>query len=335
MPKINQEEYEVFKSKSPQWNWIARNEDNRLFVYIGEPIKDNLEWDVSGFGRHWLFEMDNLFQFIQWEDEEPYNIAELIAEYDTYIAASRTKVLSDTLWAQIKEEETEVKDIESLKRSFENDLKWYSGVNNLVFIAKAEVFEYVLDKLNELDEPEALSQERIDENSTLGQFITNKVINFDKFVKADKLKNLIVPKQEQQKVPKWFDEWCKGRVWGDKFHEGGRFTRSDVRALVQIADGESLHGLTQEQSDEISRDFFKYLDAFHYGYEVEEEQKYVVKLPMSKNNDNQYAIVDYSGNIWIDALPSKYKLTEEEIRGLTKGDVLFEHFAVKVEELEE
>ena len=55
---------------------------------------------------------------------------------------------------------------------------------------------------------------------------------------------------------------------------------------------------------------------------------------MSKNNGNQYAIVDYSGDIWIDALPSKYKLTEEEIRGLTKGDVLFEHFAVKNEEME-
>lgn len=66
--------------------------------------------------------------------------------------------------------------------------------------------------------------------------------------------------------------------------------------------------------------------------EVKEEQKYVVKIPTNKSNDFPYAIVDDSGDIWTDALPSKYKLTEEEIRGLTKGDVLFEHFAVKAEE---
>ena len=191
MPKINQEEYEVFKSKSPQWNWIARNEDNRLFVYIGEPIKDNLEWDVSGFGRHWLFEMDNLFQFIQWEDEEPYDIAELIEEYEEY------EFYDYVGWEYYESEETEVKDKMWLKDSITKEMQDLFSTTNPNYFDFENTNKKIRGFVNQLDEPEVLSQEWIDENSTLGQFITNKVINFDKFVKADKLKNLLVPKQEE------------------------------------------------------------------------------------------------------------------------------------------
>ena len=67
-----------------------------------------------------ISEWGNLFQFIQWEDEEPYNIQELIEEYEnspeyvTYISNERTRILSNDLWSKLESEETEVKTLESI-----------------------------------------------------------------------------------------------------------------------------------------------------------------------------------------------------------------------------
>lgn len=174
---------------------------------------------------------------------------------------------------------------------------------------KADLEELVnpnqLEKIISDCMPEVLSQEWIDEYEQG---------DYGEWVYTEDLQNLIVPtlskKKKVQLPQKKADELNRYKEFG-----------YSLKDLLVIA------GSKQAQE--------KLARAWLDGYTVEEEQKYVVKLPMSKNNDNQYAIVDYSGNIWIDALPSKYKLTEEEIRRLTKGDILFEHFAVPVEELEE
>src|SRR5699024_4193626 len=79
MPKINQEEYEVLKGLDDRWKWIARNYNGALIIYTSKPMKNpNLYWDSFGERID-----DRLFQFIQWEDEEPYNIVELIEEYES------------------------------------------------------------------------------------------------------------------------------------------------------------------------------------------------------------------------------------------------------------
>ena len=84
MPKINQEEYEVLKKAlSDGYEWIARDSHNPLCAHRHKPVKQEhwiqQYWGNAGNGYK---EIDNrLFQFIQWEDEEPYNIQELIDEY--------------------------------------------------------------------------------------------------------------------------------------------------------------------------------------------------------------------------------------------------------------
>ena len=67
------------------WKYIARDEDGTLYVYKDRPIKEE---------RHWYpfieFEMEHLdylsdlinvnkvFEFVKWEDEEPFCIEDYI-----------------------------------------------------------------------------------------------------------------------------------------------------------------------------------------------------------------------------------------------------------------
>ena len=145
MPKINQEEYEILKGLDNRWKWIARDDENQiysaeLYVFERKPEQEDGYWNNISSGEYALLEeRDDPFQFIQWEDEEPYEIAELIREYEIKelrLAPSGT-VIVDSF---DESEETEVKDIEELKSWFEDD-KLYVG-------------EYVKHKINRLDEPE-------------------------------------------------------------------------------------------------------------------------------------------------------------------------------------
>src|SRR5699024_4459061 len=145
-PKINHEEYEVLKRLDDTWKWIARNYNGALITYTDKPMKNpNLYWDSFGERME-----DRLFQFIQWEDEEPYNIAELIEEYES--------------------EETEVKDLGWLKRSIDKRIKTIES-DDITFVGSEYYDEGYIDgmrdvlyRIDQLDEPEVLSQEWIDEH---------------------------------------------------------------------------------------------------------------------------------------------------------------------------
>lgn len=56
--------------------YIARNMDGSLLVYEDKPVKAGEHWDCEF--QVYYFPFDKLFQFIQWEDEEPYSIEELL-----------------------------------------------------------------------------------------------------------------------------------------------------------------------------------------------------------------------------------------------------------------
>ena len=91
MAKINKEEYKLLKNLDDKWKWIARDEDRGLYAFLKKPTrKDGLSsyWRDTEPYPGWssrvrdLFDEIHLFQFIQWEDKEPYNIYELIKEYE-------------------------------------------------------------------------------------------------------------------------------------------------------------------------------------------------------------------------------------------------------------
>ena len=91
-PKINQEEYELLKDLNSSWKWIARNGDGALGVYDAKVVK-------TRFHNFWVMAIkkkidSTLFSFIQWEDEEPHNIAELIVKYE-YSAEHVSRLINE------------------------------------------------------------------------------------------------------------------------------------------------------------------------------------------------------------------------------------------------
>lgn len=138
MAKINQEEYEVLKPKlEEEYTHVGKSRDGKLqFLqgYIERDMKRE-EWS-DGWGQTYMRPV-NLFQFIQWEDEEPYNIAELIEEYER----GGIEVNKDKLWAKNKIQE-ELESWRNIEGGIDED-----GIN------------YVLNIIDQIDEPEVLTQE--------------------------------------------------------------------------------------------------------------------------------------------------------------------------------
>ena len=88
MPRINRVEYIVLKGLDDKWEWIARDKDRSLYAFTEKPVRKydpSPYWDTET-GRPYsvveLIDVLHLFQFIQWGDKEPHNIAELIEEYE-------------------------------------------------------------------------------------------------------------------------------------------------------------------------------------------------------------------------------------------------------------
>lgn len=80
-PKLSHDEYVILKNMRKECKWIARNIKNSLQLYLEKPTKDDYEW-YEKEGYMVFAGYDHLFQFIKWEDEEPYNIQELLEEYE-------------------------------------------------------------------------------------------------------------------------------------------------------------------------------------------------------------------------------------------------------------
>lgn len=74
---------EVLKNINPKYEWIAKDSTGILFVYSKKPKKDKDGWSPQGFldfePMSYLFKQ-NLFDWINWDDDEPYYIPDLIGE---------------------------------------------------------------------------------------------------------------------------------------------------------------------------------------------------------------------------------------------------------------
>lgn len=87
MIKINQKEYDVLKGLNVKWEWMARDsarsDSENLFLYLEKPYKDYVTGVWSTDSNRVFVDDDYLFRFIQWEDEEPCNIDDLVREYES------------------------------------------------------------------------------------------------------------------------------------------------------------------------------------------------------------------------------------------------------------
>ena len=343
MTKINKEEYKFLKSLDDKWKWIARNYNGALIIYTSKPMENpNLYWD--GFGERMD---DRLFQFIQWGEEEPYEIAELIEEYEY-------KEFYDYVgWKYAESEEPEVnKDIQCLKREIHKELEdWHGveggidgdGINEIMLLInqheesevkrlerKIKELDSYNDELirdnnqlrNELDNQEVLSQEWIDEHSYNVHLLGTPDVETVAIPRED-LQNLLVPKQELPVIPKFVAEVI------EKDKEHGYDVYDSIDLIIETNGG----GLPSI-SNWVARNIDKYARAWLDGYTVEEEQKYIVSdnsdVPLLIKTDKG-KVMSYDSQIAYNNSNGTIELTEQEIKDY---DERYWTFAVKVEELE-
>ena len=74
-PQLTEDEKVILKNVPYDYKWIARDIDGCLYVYESKPKKGIIMWESDGLP---MIPFDHLFQFIKWEDEEPYSIEELL-----------------------------------------------------------------------------------------------------------------------------------------------------------------------------------------------------------------------------------------------------------------
>lgn len=77
---ITEDEKAILKCLEERWKWIARDENGILLVYQSKPKKYGSKWSADD-GYFYIMRFRNcLFQFIKWEDKEPYLIEDLLNE---------------------------------------------------------------------------------------------------------------------------------------------------------------------------------------------------------------------------------------------------------------
>ena len=74
-PKLTEDEKAILRNLPKEYKWIARDLSGMVYIFIERPEKGQAIW--YGCGQP-MIPFYHLFQFIQWEDDEPYLIEELL-----------------------------------------------------------------------------------------------------------------------------------------------------------------------------------------------------------------------------------------------------------------
>ena len=74
--EFTDDELAIMRSLPKEYKWIARDSDGNLYTYINRPSKDTAMWRTSRCKSLSVF--NDLFQSIQWEDEEPVFIDDYV-----------------------------------------------------------------------------------------------------------------------------------------------------------------------------------------------------------------------------------------------------------------
>ena len=73
---LSEAERIILENINKDYKWIARDDGGNLHVFTVRPKKAKNYWYFSS--SYSLCAFNHLFQFITWDDSEPYNIAELL-----------------------------------------------------------------------------------------------------------------------------------------------------------------------------------------------------------------------------------------------------------------
>ena len=74
-PKLTENEKAILRNLPKEYKWIARDLSGLVYIFIERPEKGQAIW----YGcRQPMIPFYHLFLFIEWEDEEPYSIEDLL-----------------------------------------------------------------------------------------------------------------------------------------------------------------------------------------------------------------------------------------------------------------
>lgn len=77
-PELTEDEKVILRNLSKEFKWIARDRNEMLYVYEKLPNKVLITW--NNYHNRNQLPFPKLFNFITWEDEEPYFISDLLGE---------------------------------------------------------------------------------------------------------------------------------------------------------------------------------------------------------------------------------------------------------------
>lgn len=80
-PKLTKFQYELLKRYSERYEYATRDKNSEITLFAKRPNKDSVVWYTDGdiCSRYQsLDEQLDDFDFIKWEDKEPWNIQELL-----------------------------------------------------------------------------------------------------------------------------------------------------------------------------------------------------------------------------------------------------------------
>ena len=202
-----------------------------------------------------------------------------------------------------------------------------SEAGGVSYIDTAVSVMQVYDLIDQLDEPEVLSQEWIEDNTFV---VTDEDGDDYAVVENRKLKDKLVPKQELPVIPKYVADWIKKAKryhsisWVLNYENIKNWSNELTLWCFESGNDDNLHKLARAWLD---------------GYKVEEEPLYYVI-----NNGNYFLLAKDKWNGFIFSTrgnsrlggaknsPAKFKLTEQEIKDY---DERYWAFAKPVEEMEE
>lgn len=70
----------ILRNLPKKFKYIARDKDEELYLYKAKPVRSESIWNCLDKNYIKLSVFNHMFKFIKWNDEEPYNIEELLKE---------------------------------------------------------------------------------------------------------------------------------------------------------------------------------------------------------------------------------------------------------------
>lgn len=81
--KLTDDEKTILRNVPKEFNYIARDGDDTLGIYVIKPLKNDYEWRIGGINTYkYMGVFQHLFSCIKWSDDEPFNFREYLNNLD-------------------------------------------------------------------------------------------------------------------------------------------------------------------------------------------------------------------------------------------------------------